>query len=271
MNINIYIYGNWKMNLGPPGATAYVRSLSDVLVHDVVKVSIFPPTVSLYAVYKEIESTQNYVSGKISLGAQNCDWRESGAVTGETSVDMVKEFCSEILVGHSERRSLFGESEAIINKKIASNIEKGLRSVLCIGETDFHHIESGEPNRVLQEQLSNSLRSIDLNENNCEKLIVAYEPVWAIGTGKSATSEIAEKRCGHIKAQLAIKYGEVVASKIPILYGGSVDEKNASSYLETSSINGLLVGGASLDESKFRSIIEIANDLSSSKNQKEGN
>jgi len=271
VNINIYIYGNWKMNLGPPGATAYVRSLSDVLVHDVVKVSIFPPTVSLYAVYKEIESTQNYVSGKISLGAQNCDWRESGAVTGETSVDMVKEFCSEILVGHSERRSLFGESEAIINKKIASNIEKGLRSVLCIGETDFHHIESGEPNRILQEQLSNSLRSIDLNENNCEKLIVAYEPVWAIGTGKSATSEIAEKRCGHIKAQLAIKYGEVVASKIPILYGGSVDEKNASSYLETSSINGLLVGGASLDESKFRSIIEIANDLSSSKNQKEGN
>jgi len=259
------------MNLGPPGATAYVRGLSDVPVHDAVKVSIFPPTVSLYAVYKEIESTQNYVSGKISLGAQNCDWRESGAVTGETSVDMVKEFCSEILVGHSERRSLFGESEAIINKKIASNIKKGLRSVLCVGETDFHHIESGEPNRVLQEQLSNSLRSIDLNENNCEKLIVAYEPVWAIGTGKSATSEIAEKRCDHIKAQLAIKYGEVVASKIPILYGGSVDEKNASSYLEARSINGLLVGGASLDESKFRSIIKIANDLSSSKNQKEGN
>ena len=242
------------MNLGPQDAAVYGRSLSDVFVHDVVKVCFFPSTVSLYAVYKEIESTQNYVSGKISLGAQNCDWRESGAVTGETSVDMVKGFCSEILVGHSERRSLFGESKAIINKKIAINIRKGLRSVLCIGETDFHHMESGEPNRVLQEQLSSSLRDIDLNENNCEKLIIAYEPVWSIGTGKIPSPYELKKNILILKKFLKQKFRLNYNTKL--IYGGSVDKKSISDFKSIKELDGFLIGGASKSSKNFIDIIK---------------
>ena len=263
--MNILLYANWKMNLGPLDSIELIKKLTGEHLNKKVEVSYFPSIISLYAVFKQMEGTDDFISGKTSLGAQNCDWREQGPVTGETSSSMIKDICSKILVGHSERRQLFGESEAIINKKIAMNLSQGIISVLCVGEAEFYEGGASEANRVLEDQLMNALRDIDLSGHDSSELVVAYEPIWAIGTGNAATPTIANERCVFIKDRLIAKYGREVAEAIPILYGGSVSENNARSFLQCEGINGLLIGGASLHSQEFKSIIQVANGVADEK------
>ena len=259
--MNIFLYANWKMNLGPLDSIKLIKKFTEEHLNKTVEVSYFPPIVSLHAVFQQIEKTNDFILGKTSLCAQNCDWREPGAVTGETSASMVKDICSKILVGHSERRLLLGETEAIINKKIAMNISQNITSVLCVGESEFYENGSSEAKRVLEDQLMNALRGIDLSGHGSSKLVVAYEPIWAIGTGKAATAVIAKERCSFLRDRLGAKYGKQVSKNIPVLYGGSVDENNARSFLKCDSIDGLLIGGASLAAQKFRAIIQVANNV----------
>ena len=243
------------MNLGPLDSIELIKKLTGEHLNKKVEVSYFPSIISLYAVFKQMEGTDDFISGKTSLGAQNSDWREQGPVTGEASSSMVKDICSKILVGHSERRQLFGESEAIINKKIAMNLSQGIISVLCVGEAEFYEGEASAANRVLEDQLMNALRGIDLSGHDSSELVVAYEPIWAIGQGKPATPNDAQNMMSFIRKTLSLSYGESSAKSTPILYGGSVTADNVCDFLAQADIDGALVGGASLNHNTFSDLV----------------
>lgn len=239
------IAGNWKMNTTVGEATELAKTLRNELdkVSNVDKV-ICPPFVSLAPVGELIKGSS------LKLGAQNLYFAEKGAYTGEISPLMLADLCEFVIIGHSERRQYFNETGEVVNKKIAAALQVGLKPILCIGER-LEENEAGKTEEVVTEQLSSSLAGID----DLNGLIIAYEPVWAIGTGKAATGEQANETISFIRQNIARLYSDKIAQDIRILYGGSVTSANAAEFMHQPEIDGALVGGASLKATEFLSIV----------------
>ena len=239
------IAGNWKMNTTVSEAAELVRAMQDELdkIANVDKV-ICPPFVSLAAVRELIKGSS------IKLGAQNLFFAEKGAYTGEISPLMVADLCEFVIIGHSERRQYFNETGEIVNKKIVAALKVGLKPILCIGER-LEENEAGRTEEVVTEQLGSSLTGIDYING----LIIAYEPVWAIGTGRAATGEQANETVSLIRRNIARLYSDEIAQDIRILYGGSVTAANTTEFMKQPEIDGALVGGASLKATEFLSIV----------------
>ncbi len=238
---------NWKMNLGPSAATAFVRAFLPLhAARDERTVIFFPPAISFAAVHAATRARPD-----IRLGVQNVHTDEKGAFTGETSAGMAADAgASYVLVGHSERRHVFGETEAESARKCARVVEHGLIPVLCVGET-IEQRERGETESVVLHQLRTGLSA--LTHEAVREAIIAYEPVWAIGTGRTATPDDAAAVHRVIRAALVRLVGESGAT-IPILYGGSVTPANAAALLAADQVDGVLVGGASLDAANWAAI-----------------
>ncbi len=239
------IAGNWKMNNGPQKAASFAREivpeLEEILRHSAHALSILcPPAISLLAV-REVLDAAPYPY--IELGAQNMYFEEHGAYTGEISPGMVHELCSTVILGHSERRTYFGESDALVNKKAQSALRHGLRPIICIGEHE-HEYEAGQTEQVIRFQVQHSLTNFGEQEAN--RVVVAYEPIWAIGTGKAATAEGAGIVISLIRQLYAEIYGPEAAQALHILYGGSVTSSNIGEFMAHPDVDGALVGGASL-------------------------
>lgn len=239
------IAGNWKMNTTVGEATELVKTMRDELekVSNVDKV-ICPPFVSLAPVRELIKGSS------IKLGAQNLYFAEKGAYTGEISPLMIADLCEFVIIGHSERRQYFNETGEVVNKKIVAALKVSLKPILCIGER-LEENEAGKTEEVVTEQLSSSLA--DIADPN--GLVIAYEPIWAIGTGKAATGEQANKTISFIRQNIARLYDDKLAQEMRILYGGSVTASNAAEFMQQPDIDGALVGGASLKATEFLSIV----------------
>jgi triosephosphate isomerase len=240
------IAGNWKMNTTLPEAVALVTRLrSELTKIDNVEKVVCPPFISIAAVKELLKGTT------IKLGAQNVYYMGKGAYTGEVSPLMLADLCEYVIIGHSERRQYFYETGEVINKKVMAALKVGLKPILCVGEK-LDENEAGKTEAVVTGQLTASLEGID----NAGSLVIAYEPVWAIGTGKAATGEQANKTIGFIRQTLAKKYGHPAAQSVRILYGGSVTPDNTAEFLRQPEIDGGLVGGASLKADQFISIVK---------------
>jgi len=245
------IAGNWKMNTTVSQAVALVNEMRHELneIGNIDKV-VCPPFISLSAVGELIKGSS------IKLGAQDMYFEERGAYTGEISPLMLAELCELVIIGHSERRQYFNETGEIVNRKVLAALRVGLKPILCIGER-LDENEAGRTAEVVTGQLRSSLVGIsDLNG-----LVIAYEPVWAIGTGKAATGDWANETIGLIRRNLAELYGKEIAQRVRILYGGSVTAANTSEFISQSEIDGALVGGASLKSSEFLSIVKQTSEI----------
>ncbi len=243
-----FIAGNWKMNMDKAGAVALVNGLVEACkgITD-VDVAVCPPFVYLDAVCQAAKGSN------IAVGAENCYFEDNGAFTGEISVAMLKDIGVEyVILGHSERRNIIGESSELINKKVKKALSVGLKPILCIGEL-LEQRESGKTLEVIYDQLEGSLA--DISAEDMKKITLAYEPVWAIGTGKVATPEQAEEVHAAIRMWLKDKYCPVTAEVVRIQYGGSVKAGNAKDLIGQPDIDGGLIGGASLKVDAFMGII----------------
>ncbi|HHX95060.1 MAG TPA: triose-phosphate isomerase, partial [Clostridia bacterium] len=245
------IAGNWKMNMIRADAAALVQGLGKALEGiENVEVVVCPPFTALDAVAAEC------AKWGIGLGAQNMHWEASGAFTGEISPVMVKDAgCKYVIIGHSERRQYFGETNDTVNAKIKAALEHELTPIMCVGET-LEQREAGVTDRICREQVVEGLKGID--SNLLKDIVVAYEPVWAIGTGKSASAKDAEHVINYIRQVLADLLGTDAAEKIRIQYGGSVKPENTEELMAQPNIDGALVGGASLKAESFAGIISRA-------------
>lgn len=242
-----YLIGNHKMNLSKAELIKYFKDLKKVAKQSDNFVGVCLPSVYLDLAQKMCKRT------KIHYGAENMFYKESGAYTGEISANMLKDFDTEmVILGHSERRSIFGETDDVVNEKVLVALEKGLTPILCIGETKDQR-ENKETNKVLKKQLTKGLKGV--TKEDLSKVIFAYEPVWAIGTGVSATKEDAEKTIKHIKETIAKLYDLPTLDGIVVLYGGSLNGKNVNDILSQPHIDGGLIGGASLKVSEFEKLI----------------
>lgn len=245
------VAGNWKMNKTVAEARELVSKLLAPLM-DVAGVEkvLCPPFTSLFAVSSMLEG-----SG-IGLGAQNMYWEEKGAFTGEIAPNMLKEVCNYVIIGHSERRTYFGETDATVNKKLHAALRHDLRPIVCVGET-LEEYESGRTSEVVQRQIVLGLAEVE--PAIASRIVVAYEPVWAIGTGKASSGENANSvHAQVIRPALSRLFGEENAQAIRIQYGGSVTSANASEFFSQSDIDGALVGGASLKVDEFVAIARAA-------------
>ena len=246
-----FVAGNWKMNKTAAEARDLVSKILLPLreISDVEKV-LCPPFTSIHAVSSMLEG-----SG-IGLGAQNLHWEEKGAFTGEVAPNMVKEFCSYVIIGHSERRAYFGETDETVNRKLHAALKFDLTPIVCVGET-LDQYESGQTAEVVRRQIK--LGFADVDSAAAARIVVAYEPVWAIGTGKASSGENANDVHGKvIRPALSDLFGADNAQAIRILYGGSVTAANASEFFSQSDIDGALVGGASLKPDEFVAITKAA-------------
>jgi triosephosphate isomerase len=246
------IAANWKMNMTVAEADAFLDvflvELGDETHAEVVLV---PPFTSIPKVSERLARTE-----QAKLGAQNMHWEKNGAFTGEVSAQMLRElYVRYVVLGHSERRSLFGESDEIINRKARAALEASLRPIVCVGET-LAERDSGRVEAVLETQLSGSLAG--LNSQDLAHVVLAYEPVWAIGTGRTASPQQAQEAHAFIRQHLAKHWDPATAEKVRIQYGGSVKPQNASELLHQKDIDGALVGGASLDPRGFAEIVRAA-------------
>ena len=252
-----FIAGNWKMFNGPKATSEFMSNFVPKMVssegiaknieNGIMEVAIFAPFVSLSAAVKGKEGSP------LIIGAQNMHWEKSGAFTGEISAPMLKEIgCTHVLIGHSERRHIFKETCEELHNKLLAALEEGLIPVFCVGEL-LEDRESGSTFDVIRTQLLAGLKAMDGNDV-ANKIIIAYEPVWAIGTGKTASSEDAQEVCAFIRKLLGDTFGEGIAVKTLILYGGSVKPENTEAILSMKDIDGVLVGGASLKPENFLGI-----------------
>lgn len=247
---NTLIIGNWKMNLGVHEASLYLHRLEKLVkVHRDVEVVLAPTMLALQTLGLQINHKQ------FKLAAQNFYWRDHGAYTGEVSASHLRGIVQYVLVGHSERRHVFHESDKDIRGKVQAAIRNDLIPILCVGETAGERT-AGETQDMLHDQLIGGLANV--TSEDLEKVIIAYEPVWAIGTGQNARPTDVTSAAQLIRNQLKHLYGAKAAENVPILYGGSVQVENAAEYIGLPDIDGLLVGGASLDEHAFSSIVEKA-------------
>lgn len=240
------IAGNWKMNTNLAEATELVTSMKKRLnrIGGVEKV-LCPPFVSLATVKEAIKGTS------IKLGAQNMHSERSGAYTGEISSTMLAGLCEFVILGHSERRTHFGESDQAVNKKVRAALAAGLKTIVCIGET-LEQNDAGETVEVVTRQVKAAFEGIDLRDG----AVIAYEPIWAIGTGKAARGDQVNAVAKVIRSVFAQLYGGPAANELRIQYGGSVTGSNVAEFLGQSEIDGALVGGASLKAEEFLSIVE---------------
>ncbi len=245
------IGGNWKMNTGLESGMNLAGCVVDMVnTIESCEVVVYPPFPFLQAIESVIDSS------RVSLGAQNIWHEESGAFTGEVSGLMLKEVgVTSVLIGHSERRHIFGESNDVISKKVAVGIQEGLQVVLCIGET-LEEREAGDTLKVVLSQLEAGLSNVEASQ--MVKVVIAYEPVWAIGTGKTATPEDAQKVHSAIRSSIDEMYNSEIAQQTRIQYGGSVKPENATDLFACKDIDGALVGGASLSADSFTAIVMAA-------------
>jgi triosephosphate isomerase len=246
------VAANWKMNMTQAEAAAFVKALL-VEIGDVadVEVVIVPPFTAIAKVNEALGKSQN-----IKVGAQNMHWERSGAFTGEISPTMLRDlFCRYVVLGHSERRTLFGETDEIVNRKVRAAHEAALRPILCVGET-LDQREHGNVEKILGLQLRGSLAHLGTKE--LQETVIAYEPVWAIGTGKTASAAQAQEAHAFIRHTLGKIADEATAQRMRIQYGGSVKPDNARELMSQDDIDGALVGGASLDPRSFAQIVQAA-------------
>ncbi|MGI8431473.1 MAG: triose-phosphate isomerase [Chthoniobacterales bacterium] len=246
------IAANWKMHMTESEAEAFITTfLREIGDFDAAEIVIVPPFTAISKVSQLLTQAQN-----IKVGAQNMHWERSGAFTGEISPAMLRElFVRYVVLGHSERRAMFGETNEIVNRKVHAAYEELLRPIVCIGET-LGEREAGNVEKVLATQLYGSLAKVSAKE--LLETVVAYEPVWAIGTGKTASAEQAQEAHAFIRKMLADLSDAATADKVRIQYGGSVKPDNAHELMSQPDIDGALVGGASLDPRSFAQIAQAA-------------
>lgn len=244
---------NWKMYKTSQEAKAFVRDflplVSDMSSREVVLCGTFVCLPALVEVLLEAMQAKH-----ISVGAQDIHWENEGAFTGEVAAGMLTAIgVTHVIIGHSERRQYFGETDATVNKKLLAALEAGLTPIVCVGE-QIEEREAGITDDVLRRQCSQAFRGI--SGKKAHKIVVAYEPVWAIGTGKTATPQIAASAHATIRTEAAKAFGDTLAANLRILYGGSVKPENAASLMAEEEIDGALVGGASLDAKSFAAIVK---------------
>jgi triosephosphate isomerase len=244
------IAGNWKMNK----TTVEARELASKLIPLIAGVKerdivLAPPFTALQSVAEVIKGTG------IALSAQNLHWEDKGAFTGEISAEMLLDLgCKYVIIGHSERRQFFSESDETVNKKLRQALNKGLLPIVCVGET-LKEREAGKANDVIERQVTGALKNVTAAE--MQKVTIAYEPVWAIGTGKTATPDQANEIHSFIRKKGEIAYGKEIASALRIQYGGSVTPENVSTLMAMPDIDGALVGGASLKPESFAALVNF--------------
>jgi len=245
------IAGNWKMNKTATDAVALAHDIVVALgSQQEVEVVVCPPFTSLEGVGKALEGSV------VKLGAQNMHFEASGAFTGEISAPMLRAlFSTHVILGHSERRTLFGETDELVNKKLLAALKNQLRPILCVGES-LAEREAGSTLRVVQAQTERALEGV--SKELAAGIVIAYEPVWAIGTGKVATTEQAQEVHGFIRGLLTKLMGEAVSQRVRILYGGSMKPANAPELLAQKDIDGGLIGGASLEARSFLELVKAA-------------
>ena len=244
------IAGNWKMNKTRPEAKELIEALKPLVKDAGCEVVICVPFTNLETAVELTKGTN------IKVGAQNCHFAKSGAYTGEVSADMLTELGVEyVVLGHSERRQYFGETDETVNKRTKAALEGGLKPIVCVGELLWER-ECGITEEVIARQIK--LDFYDVSAEQLKNCIIAYEPVWAIGTGKTATADQAEEVCAFIRATLAKLYGEETANAVTIQYGGSMNAGNAAELLSKTDVDGGLIGGASLKANDFAAIVSAA-------------
>ncbi len=244
------IAGNWKMNKTPAEAKVLLEEILPVAKDADCEVIACAPFVDL-SVALEVTKGSN-----VKIGAENCHWEESGAYTGEISAKMLAEMgVPYVVLGHSERRQYFGETDETVNKRTKAALAAGLKPIVCVGELLWER-ECNITEEVIARQIKLDL--FDVSAEDVLKTVIAYEPVWAIGTGKTATADQAEEVCAFIRATLAKLYGQEVADAVTIQYGGSMNDGNAAELLSKTNVDGGLIGGASLVAEKFGAIIDAA-------------
>ena len=238
------IAANWKMYKTPDQTSAFFREfLPMVAGHDRDEIAVFPPFIDLPAAAEAVKGSN------IAIGGQDLYWEKEGAFTGEISPAMLLALgCTHVIIGHSERRQYFGETDDTVNLKLKAALEAGLTPIVCVGEV-LEEREAGLTDDVLRRQCVRAFHK--LSGKKAAKLVIAYEPVWAIGTGKTATPQLASEAHGLIRSEVGKALGEELARKIRLLYGGSVKPENAKALMAEEEIDGALVGGASLDPKSF--------------------
>jgi triosephosphate isomerase (TIM) len=246
-----FVAGNWKMNKTGEEARALVADmLPELQSVSTIDRAICPPFPYMMSISAMLVGTG------VGLGAQNMYWEVSGAYTGEVSPTMVAEFCQYVILGHSERRAYFGETDETVNRKVKAAFAHNLTPIMCVGET-LEENESGRTAEVVERQVREGVKGLDVA--NAEKLVIAYEPVWAIGTGRAASAQGANAVLADIiRPALKAAFGEGVAQAVRIQYGGSVNAKNAAEFFAMPDIDGALVGGASLKTADFLAIVKAA-------------
>ncbi len=241
------IAGNWKMNKTPDEAKKLVEELKPLVADASCDVVVCVPAVDIAAVREAAKKTN------IRIGTQNVHWAKSGAFTGELSAEMlVKSGVEYVIIGHSERRQYFGETDATVNQRVLAAVAAGLKVILCVGEK-LEERRAGYTDALVEYQTLIALTGLD--KKDVAKIVIAYEPVWAIGTGVTATDEQANETIGVIRAALARKYGKAVANKVRIQYGGSMKPGNVKGLMAQPEIDGGLIGGASLKAEDFSAIV----------------
>lgn len=246
--------GNWKMFKTVPQALSYVEQfeglLADISNHEGADVVICAPALSLYAMHQKLDGSH------VQLGAQNVHQAEEGAYTGEIAAGMLKEAgVKYVILGHSERRQYFGETDESVNAKVQQVLKHGLLPIICVGE-DLEQRNQGVTNTLVESQVRAAFQTISAED--ATRSVIAYEPIWAIGTGMTATAQDANAVCAHIRTVLVDLYGSDTANSVRIQYGGSVKPDNIAELMAQSDIDGALVGGASLDPSSFASLVRNA-------------
>lgn len=241
------IAGNWKMNNTISESLALIEDIKKNDLNEDVEVAVAVPATNLVAVKKALEETN------IKLAAQNMHWEDKGAFTGEISPLMLKEIGAQYcIIGHSERRQYYNETDESVNKKIKSALKYNIKPIICVGET-LEQREDEKEEEIVKEQILKALEGI--NKGKIEEIIIAYEPIWAIGTGKTASSDDANKMCGFIRKTIGEKYDKDTENIVRIQYGGSVKPNNVEELMKKEEIDGALVGGASLVAEDFVKLV----------------
>lgn len=243
------IVGNWKMNMTVSEAEKLLDEIKALDLDENVEAGVCTPAIDLLVAKEKLKDTS------VGFGAQNMYFEESGAFTGEISPTMLTDIGAKyVILGHSERREYFKECDCLINKKVKSALDHDLVPILCCGET-LEEREANDHEAKVKAQIEKDLK--DVSAEDIEKVIIAYEPIWAIGTGKTASSEDADSMCGYIRSLIAEAYGDDAASKVRIQYGGSVKPNNVVELMGKENIDGALVGGASLKAEDFKALVNF--------------
>ena len=246
------IAGNWKMNMTPSAARTFIKELAPMVAgKDKCDIVLCVPFVDIAAAVEAAKGTN------IKIGAENVHFKAAGAYTGEISADMLVETGVEyVVIGHSERRQYFGETDQTVNLRTLAALNAGLKAIVCVGET-LEQRELGYTETLLKSQTKIALTNVTAEQ--MKNVIIAYEPVWAIGTGVTATADQADEGTGYVRAADAEMFGEAIAAETTVQYGGAMNDKNAAELLSKENVDGGLIGGASMVTEKFTAIVDAAN------------